>query len=342
MTEILTLTYTGPAERAAELLAARLAAGQSLSLGPAAEDLADRARAALPRARTLAAALSAEPMPAAGALLADGAAGLRFEFVSTGSAQDEALCLNAQSAAIADPLLPFVHLNAPVAPEFAQALARAGFLLCEAADLAAVRALIEAAAQMGPARDPALIALLCAWRDHGIGPGAQLLAQDRAQATARQSATDAARSLAPVPLEVLPAWIDYNGHMTESRYLYACSRVTDSFLRRIGAGLNYIATGYSYYTAETHLRHLRECKLGAHLVGEVQLLGFGPKRVQLLTTLLHEGVAVATLEQMLIHVDMARGRACDAGAEILARLAALPVLPQAERPDWLGRGIRQI
>jgi carnitine 3-dehydrogenase len=44
-------------------------------------------------------------------------------------------------------------------------------------------------------------------------------------------------------MQVLPGWIDYNGHMTESRYLFACSETTDAFLRHIGAGLDYVGPG---------------------------------------------------------------------------------------------------
>ena len=35
-------------------------------------------------------------------------------------------------------------------------------------------------------------------------------------------------------MTVLPGWIDYNGHMTESRYLFACSETTDAFLQHFG------------------------------------------------------------------------------------------------------------
>ncbi len=52
-------------------------------------------------------------------------------------------------------------------------------------------------------------------------------------------------------MQVLPGWIDYNGHMTESRYLFAASETADNFLRLIGADMDYVAGGHSYYTAET-------------------------------------------------------------------------------------------
>jgi len=48
-------------------------------------------------------------------------------------------------------------------------------------------------------------------------------------------------------------WIDYNGHMTESRYLFLMSEGSDEFLRRIGMDLDYVTTGRSYYSVETHI-----------------------------------------------------------------------------------------
>ena len=68
-------------------------------------------------------------------------------------------------------------------------------------------------------------------------------------------------------MQVLPGWIDYNGHMTESRYYFANSETVDAFLRLIGAGMEYVAAGHSFYSAETHIRHLGEARLGDRLTG---------------------------------------------------------------------------
>lgn len=141
-------------------------------------------------------------------------------------------------------------------------------------------------------------------------------------------------------LRVVPSWIDYNGHMTEGRYLLACSETTDAFLRLIGAGLDYVAAGRSYYTAETHLIHLGETRVGDLLQGSVQVLGWDPRRIHLFVTLAVDGNAVATLEQMLVHVDAAAGRASPADPAVLARLRPLAeahaTLP---RPRAAGRHV---
>jgi carnitine 3-dehydrogenase len=124
-------------------------------------------------------------------------------------------------------------------------------------------------------------------------------------------------------MQVLPGWIDYNGHMTESRYLFAGSETCDAFLRWIGADLDYVKSGFSYYSAENHVRHLGEAKLGDALTGTVQVLSFDDKRIRLFIRLLRDGLEVATVEQMLLHVDMGKGKACAAPPVILDRVAAL-------------------
>jgi len=146
-------------------------------------------------------------------------------------------------------------------------------------------------------------------------------------------------------MEVLPAWIDYNGHMTESRYLFACSETTDTFLRLIGADLGHVAKGFSYYTAETHIRHKGEARLGDCLTGALQILAADEKRLHVFVTITCADRTLATIEQMLLHVDMAAGRACTAPPHILQRLrplaaahAALPRPPDAGRQVGQPRG----
>jgi carnitine 3-dehydrogenase len=143
-------------------------------------------------------------------------------------------------------------------------------------------------------------------------------------------------------LRVMPSWIDYNGHMTEGRYLLACSEVTDALLRLVGADLGYVATGRSYYTVETHVMHLGEARAWDLLTGSVQLLGADDKRLHLFVTLAVEGRPVATLEQMLVHVDMAAGRAAPADPAVLARLRPLVEAHAAlPRPAAAGRQVGQ-
>ena len=143
-------------------------------------------------------------------------------------------------------------------------------------------------------------------------------------------------------MTVLPGWIDYNGHMTESRYLFACSETTDAFLRLIGADLDYVKGGHSYYTAETHILHKGEAKLGDALTGTVQVLHADEKRLHVFVQILRDGAPVATLEQMCLHVDMAAGKTCPAAPEVLARLMPIAEAHRAlPRPEGAGRFVGQ-
>ncbi|MCC6305092.1 MAG: thioesterase family protein [Rhodobacteraceae bacterium] len=128
---------------------------------------------------------------------------------------------------------------------------------------------------------------------------------------------------APLARFRVPAdWIDHNGHMNESRYLLAASDTTDAFLAAVGVDLDYIAAGQSYYTVESHIRHLAEARLGEAIAGHVRPLAADQRRLHLFTTLVRAGEPVATVEQMLLHVDRARGRSVPAPPAILTRIGA--------------------
>jgi len=192
-------------------------------------------------------------------------------------------------------------------------------------------------------RDSNLVGFLRVLKDRNWGAGKVLLDHDaRRRVTQPDPAPDAAAPMAMARMHVLPGWIDYNGHMTESRYLFAASETSDAFLRLIGADLTYVASGFSYYTAETHIVHLGEARLGDALTGTVQVINADEKRLHIFIRILKDSGPVATLEQMLLHVDMAAGRAAPAPQAILHRLmpiaAAHASLPC---PDGVGRHVGQ-
>ncbi len=190
-------------------------------------------------------------------------------------------------------------------------------------------------------RDSNLIGFLRALKDRDWGAGRVLNAHD-ANRRAALVAAPPEGALELARMQVLPGWIDYNGHMTESRYLFAASETCDAFLRLIGADMAYVASGFSYYTAETHILHKGEAKLGDRLTGSLQVLSADEKRVRIFITLRRGADIVATIEQMMLHVDMKAGRTCPAPAAIRARLdpivaahAALPL------PEGAGRHVGQ-
>lgn len=139
-----------------------------------------------------------------------------------------------------------------------------------------------------------------------------------------------------VPLD----WLDYNGHMTESRYLETFTKATDRLMAMVGCDEDYIAKGGSYFTAETHIRHLDEAKAGTPITVHTQVLAGEGKKMHLWHELRAGERLLATGEQMLVHVDLAsRSASAPAGhvAQALGRLAgAHAALP---KPQGLGRAI---
>ena len=107
-----------------------------------------------------------------------------------------------------------------------------------------------------------------------------------------------------------PDWADYNDHMTEFRYLEVFSKSTDTLLDWIGGGPAYARGGSSWYTIETHIRHLDEVAIGKPIMVKSRLVQHDEKRLHLFHDM-HGGDdmgLLATGEHMLMHVDMDAGR----------------------------------
>lgn len=200
-------------------------------------------------------------------------------------------------------------------------------------------------------RDDCLVAVMQGLRtlDHGAGAvlrdyEAKLFS--RAHRAARAESHDLARPLALHAARVAPDWVDYNNHMTESRYLQVFGDATDALLRFVGADDGYMASGRSFYTVESHIRHLREVAGGEPLTVETRVLGGDEKRVHLFHRMFQgerggeRGAELATAEHMLLHVDTAAGRASPTAPEVAARIEEI-ARAQAPlgTPDGAGRRI---
>ena len=125
---------------------------------------------------------------------------------------------------------------------------------------------------------------------------------------------------------VLPQWVDYNGHMSESCYLLVFGDNSDAFFRYIGIDEDYRDKGgHSLYTVETHLHNLREASEGEPLRLTLQLLDLDEKRLHIFHAMHHgaSGELLATAEQMLVHVNMAQGRVVAMPGEVQERLLAI-------------------
>ncbi|MDN5791050.1 MAG: thioesterase family protein [Micrococcales bacterium] len=141
--------------------------------------------------------------------------------------------------------------------------------------------------------------------------------------------------------EVLPEWLDYNGHVNDSAYAVICTRANEMFLDALGLGAAYQqATGCTLYTVEAHLRYLAEVRQGARLTAETIVVDADAKRLRIHTTLRdHEAVLVLTGEYLYLHVDQGTGRVApfpDDRRSVVDR--ALAAHGSLERPAHLGLG----
>jgi acyl-CoA thioesterase FadM len=146
----------------------------------------------------------------------------------------------------------------------------------------------------------------------------------------------------PAPLDfyrgkVLPAWVDYNHHMTEAAYLTAFGWASDALFSYIGDDDAYRADGHSFYTVETHIAYLREAAEHAPLRITTRVIGVDRKRLHIYQEMFADdsGELLSTTEQMLLHVDMNAGRSAAILPHVHAALVAIAdahhILPPAKR-----------
>jgi carnitine 3-dehydrogenase len=193
-------------------------------------------------------------------------------------------------------------------------------------------------------RDDCLVDILHALRTNDVGAGATLKAYEATLLDRALPEQPGERDVG-VPLRLLEtrvpaAWVDYNGHAHESTYLRLTGDATDALLNLVGVDAAYRRERGSYFTVETHIRHLREMKAGDLVHVTTQILGADEKRIHVFHRVLNGDEELATVEQMLLHVGAADARASAAGPEVLARVRALADGHGAlEQPPRVGRSI---
>jgi carnitine 3-dehydrogenase len=195
-------------------------------------------------------------------------------------------------------------------------------------------------------RDDCLVAILQGLRSVGAGAGAgATLARWEEGLLDVAGRSDPQLSDTPLRLleqEIPAGWIDYNGHVHESRYLQLFGDASDALLRLIGVDGGYVSGTGSFYTVETHLSHLGQAFTGDHVRVETQVLGFDGKRLHVFHRLLRVGESepLATAEQLLLHVAASVGRAVAADGTVAGRAAEIARMHAAlPRPERAGRGI---
>jgi len=201
-------------------------------------------------------------------------------------------------------------------------------------------------------RDDCLVSVLQALRSNNYAAGKvlkryeeQLYATDH-QAVMADESGDTTNLDQPLILHhdtVRPEWVDYNNHMTESRYTQVFGDASDALFRYIGVDGDYHDRGFSYFTVETHMNFLREVSVDQPIHVGTRLLGGDDKKLHLFHTMYAtaDDTKLATTEQMILHVDTRQGKTCSAEPEVQARLNRLiEAHADLPNPEQVGRSIQ--
>jgi acyl-CoA thioester hydrolase len=143
-------------------------------------------------------------------------------------------------------------------------------------------------------------------------------------------------------MKVEPAWIDYNGHLNMAYYNVLFDRAVDEVYELLDLGLAYVEQQKcSTFTAEVHVRYLRELLVDAPVRVTFQLLDFDAKRLHYFEQLYHaDGWLSATSENMALNVDMVAKKTTAFPDNVMQRLAQMKAAhDRLPVPDGIGRRI---
>jgi acyl-CoA thioester hydrolase len=144
-------------------------------------------------------------------------------------------------------------------------------------------------------------------------------------------------------MQIEPQWIDYNGHLNMAYYNVMFDRAVDQLWLQLGIGPKYMKERHgSTFTAECHVRYLREIHLGDPVQIAILLVEADEKRIHTFQELRHatEGWVSATSENMSVHINMELRKTAPFPADIRARIEAVAQAHSAVPcPEGIGRKI---
>ena len=144
-------------------------------------------------------------------------------------------------------------------------------------------------------------------------------------------------------MQIEPQWIDYNGHLNMAYYNVMFDRAIDQLWLQLGIGPGYMKErNGSSFTAECHVRYLREIHLGDPVQVSVWLLAADDKRLHTFEELRHadEGWLSATSENMTLHIDMGSRKVAPFPSDIRERIEIVrKAHAGAARPEGIGRSV---
>ena len=145
-------------------------------------------------------------------------------------------------------------------------------------------------------------------------------------------------------MRIEPQWIDYNGPLNMAYYNVLFDRAVDEAYELLGIGIDYLKQhNHSTFTAEAHIRYLRELHDGDPVRVTFQLLDYDLKRIHYFEQLLHatENWLSATSENMTLHVDMATKKVAPFPESVLRSLARMKAAHASlPRPEAAGRSVK--
>ncbi|RQW20091.1 hypothetical protein EH196_08095 [Bacillus sp. C1-1] len=125
---------------------------------------------------------------------------------------------------------------------------------------------------------------------------------------------------------VLPEWVDYNGHMNDAEYARVFSNAVDALMEHIEldeAGRQHHL--YTLFTLENHIKYLAEAHQGAPLQASILILDRDAKRVHLWIELKDDSnQLLATSEQMIMGMSNETRRPAPFPLIVEEKLANMP------------------
>jgi carnitine 3-dehydrogenase len=168
-------------------------------------------------------------------------------------------------------------------------------------------------------RDDNLVGMMRALKQNGSGAGGVINGHEASLPWPEVAGL-------PITLDrqVPQSWADYNGHMNETHFLEAGSKASDRLMELVGADAAYIASGKSFFTVENHVTYHDEVLAGERLRAETYVVKAEGKKLQLFHRLLRaDGALAATVESLLLHVDLTTRRTSLPDAEVAEAMAAM-------------------
>lgn len=140
--------------------------------------------------------------------------------------------------------------------------------------------------------------------------------------------------------QVLPDWIDFNGHLRDAYYVLVASYAADALMDHLGMDAPYRQrTHCTLYTLELHVHYFHEVKQSDMLEVAVRIIAADEKRIHAAFDLncVRHSEPAASIELMLLHVKQAESVASlPFPAEIVRAVATLQAATAAVAPAKRG------